>query len=40
MSSALRNVYFWLSILLLVLTDIFFVGVILDWVDFGFVVGQ
>ena len=40
MTSALRSVYFWLSILLLVLTDIFFVGVILDWFDFGFMVGQ
>jgi len=40
MSSALRNVYFWVSILLLVLTGFFFSGIILDWFDFGFVIGQ
>ena len=40
MTSALRSGYFWLSILLLVLTDIFFIGVILDWFDFGFAIGQ
>ena len=40
MSSVLRSGYFWLSILLLVLADFFFIGVVLDWFDFGFVVGQ
>ncbi len=34
------DVYFWLSVLLLALTDVFFVGIFLDWFDFGFVVGQ
>lgn len=40
MTSALRSGYFWLSLLLLIFTDIFFAGVILDWFDFGFVIGQ
>ena len=40
MASALRSVYFWLAILLFAITDIFFVGIILDWFDFGFVIGQ
>jgi hypothetical protein len=40
MSSALRNVYFWLAILLLVITAIFFVGILFGWFDFGFVIGQ
>ena len=39
MVSVFRNGYFWLSVLLLVVTDVLFVGVILDWFDFGFVVG-
>ncbi len=39
MTSAMRRGYFWLSLFLLILTDIFFVGVILDWFDFGFVIG-
>ncbi len=34
------DVYFWLSILLLALTDFFFVITFLKWFDFGFVVGQ
>ncbi len=40
MTSVFRNVYFWLTILLLVLTEIFFIGIILDWFNFGFVVCQ
>lgn len=40
MTSVLRDVYFWFSVLLLVLTDVFFVGIMVDWFDFGSVVGQ
>lgn len=40
MASALRNVYFWVAILLFAITDIFFVGILLGWFDFGFVIGQ
>jgi hypothetical protein len=39
MSSILRDVYFWLAVFLLLLTDIFFIGTFLDWFDFGFVLG-
>ena len=39
MRSILRNVYFWLAILLLCVTDIFFIGTFLDWFDFGLIVG-
>jgi hypothetical protein len=40
MKSIFRDIYFWLAILLLILTDIFFIGTYLDWFDFGFVLGQ
>jgi len=40
MKSVLRDFYFWVSILLLAITDILFVGTILDWFDFGLVIGQ
>jgi hypothetical protein len=40
MSSALRNVYFWVAILLFSVIDILFFGITLDWFDFGYVIGQ
>lgn len=39
MSSIFRNAYFWLSIILLALADIFFIGTVLDYFDFGSVIG-
>ena len=39
MKSILRDVYFWLAILLLCLADIFLIGTYLDWFDFGFILG-
>ena len=40
MTSIFRNIYFWLSIVLLVITDILFIGTIFDWFDFGIVIGD
>ena len=39
MPSIFRNIFFWIAIILLILTDIFFIGTFLDWFDFGIVVG-
>ena len=39
MRSIIRDVYFWLTILLLVIGDILFIGTYLDWFDFGFFLG-
>ena len=39
MKSILRDVYFWLAVLLLCLADIFFIGTYLDWFDFGLMLG-
>jgi hypothetical protein len=39
MSSIFKNTYFWIAILLLVITDILFIGIYLDWFDFGFYLG-
>jgi hypothetical protein len=40
MASALRNVYFWVAILLFAITDILFIGIIFDYFNFGAVIGQ
>jgi hypothetical protein len=40
MVSVLRSVYFWVAILLFAITDIVFIGILLDWFDFGFIIGQ
>jgi hypothetical protein len=40
LKSIFRDVIFWISIFLLLLTDVFFIGTYLRWFDFGFVVGQ
>ena len=39
MGNNFRSSYFWISILLLVLTDILFIGTYFHWLDFGTVVG-
>ena len=39
MPSIFRNIFFWIVIILLILTDIFFIGTFFDWIDFGIVIG-
>ena len=39
MKSVLRDPFFWVAIVLLSLTDVLFIGTVLDWFDFGVVVG-
>ncbi|WNZ29801.1 MAG: hypothetical protein IAX21_02790 [Candidatus Bathyarchaeota archaeon] len=39
MNSIFRNVYFWLSVILLFLAAVLFLGIILDFFDFGFIIG-
>jgi len=39
MNLIFRNPYFWLSVILLVLADVLFLGIILAVFDFGFVIG-
>jgi len=40
MNSKLKDVNFWLAILIFILTFYLSIGTYLDWFDFGFVVGQ
>ena len=39
MNANFKNAYFWLSILLLAITDVLLVATYLRWLDFGFVAG-
>jgi hypothetical protein len=39
LSKLLRDSYFWFSVFLLVITDLLFIGVVLDWFDVAFVLG-
>jgi hypothetical protein len=39
MTSIFRDVFFWIAIILLILTDVFFIVTFLDWFDFGIVFG-
>ena len=40
MPSVFRDIFFWIAIILLLLTDIFFIGTFSDWFDFGIVIGS
>jgi hypothetical protein len=38
-SRLLRDSYFWISVFLLIITDLLFIGVVLDWFDVGATIG-